>query len=64
MNIHQKISAIDVIENEKPDYTTAGSPNGQNAYYSIAYLNPQADPNNLITGIDFQLRYHEPTEII
>ena len=64
MTIHQKIPVIDVIQNEKPDHTIPGSQSGQNAYYSIVYLNPQADPNNLITGIDFQLRYHEQPEII
>ena len=62
MTIHQEIPACDVIQNEKPDHAAPGSQSGQNAYYSIVYLTPQADPNNLITGIDFQLRYHEQTE--
>ena len=52
-----------MMPNEKTDQAIPGSPSGKNAYYSIVYLNPQADPNNLITGIDFQLRYHEQTEI-
>ena len=62
MIIHQKNPTIDVMQKEKPDHATPGNQSGHNAYYSIAYLNPQTDPNNLITGIDFQLRYHEQTE--
>ena len=62
MIIHQENPTIDVMQNEKPDHATSGSTTGHNAYYSIVYLSPQADPTNPITGIDFQLRYHEQTE--
>ena len=62
MTIHHEIPASDVIQNEKPDHAAPGSQSGQYAYYSIVYLSPQVDPTNLITGIDFQLRYHEQTE--
>lgn len=62
MTIHQEISVSDVIQNEKPDHATPGSTTGHNTCYSIVYLSPQADPTNPITGIDFQLRYHEQTE--